>query len=544
MAKFQEVRGFLTTEGSLNHGHLDQLEQSTAQSRRSRSSTIDSFSAPDPDEDGISVPLDPKGVWFQWKTLWAYTGPGILMSVAFVDPGNLEADLQAGAYTGYQLVWVLAISTLLGLFMQCLSAKIGVVTGKHLATLCREEYPWYISYVLWIMMEVAIIGSDVQEVMGTAIALGLLFGLPLWIGCVITVLDAFVFLGLKSFGIRSLEVFFMSLVAVMSVAFCGNFSINLPRPQELLQGFVPSMQSYAAPTAIGLMGAVVMPHNIFLHSALVLTRGTQRHFPSQVQQSLKYTYIDASLALAFSFIINLAVIGCFSHNFFNVTCAQAVVPSACVPHRLETVLTEKYGQCSSMSGHGSCQKVGLTVAGDVLEGSLGSTAKYIWAVGLLASGQSSTMTGAYAGQFVFEGFLKTNIPKWSRVLLTRCIALIPALFVAVSSSRNPYATDGLQQWLNILQSFQLPFALFPLLFILKNKKVMKEYAIGCAMAVILAAIILLLLVANVYIVTTSIPHIPDPHFVWILSAIYILIISMLVCYTFKGERTVALYSNI
>eukprot|EP00638_Chattonella_subsalsa_P000724 CAMPEP_0117737904 /NCGR_PEP_ID=MMETSP0947-20121206/2804_1 /TAXON_ID=44440 /ORGANISM="Chattonella subsalsa, Strain CCMP2191" /LENGTH=518 /DNA_ID=CAMNT_0005553477 /DNA_START=164 /DNA_END=1720 /DNA_ORIENTATION=+ len=466
---------------------------------------MDTFSAPEM-EDGITVPLDPEGVWFQWRTLFAYIGPGILMSIAFVDPGNLEADLQAGAYTGYQLVWVLFLSTALGLFMQCLAAKIGVVTGRHLAELCREEYPWYIYYPLWLMVEIAIVGSDIQEVMGTALALNLLFNLPLWIGCIITVLDAFLFLGLKGFGVRSLEAFFMSLVAVMSISFFINFSIDAPPAVDVFEGFIPFMEPYAYSTAIGLLGSVVMPHNIFLHSALVLTRSLDRESPARVRQSLKYTYLDSTFALFVSFLINLAVIGCFAYNFFDHDCATGETMAACVcDHTNEAAAYAKYGHCDNILGKGHCQEVGLSQAGEVLGMALGPTAKLVWAIGLLASGQSSTMTGAYAGQFVFEGFLRTNIPKWLRVLVTRCIALIPALFVAVASSSDPVLSDTLQQWLNILQSVQLPFALLPLLFILANRKVMGEYAIGNGMWCTVTTIIIILLSCNVYIIITSIP---------------------------------------
>ncbi|CEG42329.1 metal ion (mn2-iron) transporter family [Plasmopara halstedii] len=416
---------------------------------------------------------------FSWRTLWVYAGPGWLMSVAYVDPGNLESDLQAGAYAGYQLTWVLFGATVMGLFLQVLAARLGVVTGKNLAEMCTCVYPRWASVTLWIMTEIAIVASDVQEVLGSSIAFQVLFGFPLWIGCLITGFDTFTFLLLHRYGIRKLEAFFVSLILVMLVCFCANLVRGEVASVDILGGFVPRVDRYAVTQAVGILGAVIMPHNIFLHSALVQTRQVNRHDGRNVREANKYFAIESTLALFVSFLINLAVLAVFAKGFFSSDCTASYetngINTACVPTAIVDGVT--YGSCQLASGGtGMCQEIGLSRAGVALSGMLGEYADTIWAIGLLAAGQSATMTGTYAGQFVMEGFLQLHLSPWKRVALTRCVSLVPAMTVAILSQRNPADSDHMDELLNVLQSIQLPFALLPVLTFTSSPAIMGDFA--------------------------------------------------------------------
>eukprot|EP00466_Bigelowiella_natans_P017230 jgi/Bigna1/58316/fgenesh1_pm.73_\ len=386
----------------------------------------------------VEIPEAKSDVRFSFKTLWAYTGPGWLMSMAYLDPGNLEADLQQGAYCGYQILWVLFWSTALGWVLQVMAATLGVVTGRDLATHCRLSFSRPVSIALWIMTEIAIIGSDIQEVVGSAIAFKLLFGLPLWAGTLITGLDTFTFLGFHYFGIRKLEAFFCSLILVMCICFFINWGVAGTRTEDFLFGWVvPTLNDYAVLQAVATLGAVIMPHNIYLHSALVLSRKIDRSNPGKVREAIKYNAIESAVALLVSFFINAAIVVTFARGFFDL-----------------------------------CSEIGLGSAGSALEKFLGSSAKYIWGCGLLASGQASTMTGTYAGQFVMQGFLDIRVAAWLRTMITRCVALGPAILVALATAHDPNLSDQIGEWLNILQSVQLPFALLPVLILTSAPSVM------------------------------------------------------------------------
>eukprot|EP00486_Rosalina_sp_Unknown_P002978 CAMPEP_0201568470 /NCGR_PEP_ID=MMETSP0190_2-20130828/9564_1 /ASSEMBLY_ACC=CAM_ASM_000263 /TAXON_ID=37353 /ORGANISM="Rosalina sp." /LENGTH=405 /DNA_ID=CAMNT_0047989629 /DNA_START=47 /DNA_END=1261 /DNA_ORIENTATION=- len=317
---------------------------------------------------------------FSFGRLWAYTGPGWLMSIAYLDPGNLESDLQAGAVAGYQLIWVLWWSTVLGWLIQTLSARLGVVTGRHLAQVCRYEYGKPVALILWIMTELAIIGSDIQEVVGSAVAFQVLFGWPLWVGCLLTAIDAFTFLLLSKLGMRVLEAFFCSLIFIMAVTFAIEFGIGKPSMSEIAEGWgLPLCDEDNIEQAVGIVGAVIMPHNLFLHSALVQTRSLRRDNKAAVREGNYYFTIEGGMSLFVSFFINLFIVAVFAKGFHG---------------------TEDAGD------------IGLKSAGDNLEQRFGSFAKYMWGVGLLAAGQASTMTGTFAGQYAMAGFLEINWEPW------------------------------------------------------------------------------------------------------------------------------------
>ncbi|KAK9049746.1 hypothetical protein SSX86_031285, partial [Deinandra increscens subsp. villosa] len=388
---------------------------------------------------------------FSWRKLWLFTGPGFLMSIAFLDPGNLEGDLQAGAIAGYSLLWLLLWATAIGLLVQLLSARLGVATGRHLAELCREEYPNWAGKLLWIMAELALIGADIQEVIGSAIALKILTNgfLPLWAGVLITAFDCFIFLFLENYGVRKLEALFAVLIAVMAISFAWMFGETKPNAKELLVGLVvPKLNSRTIQQAVGVVGCIIMPHNVFLHSALVQSREVDPRKTGRVREAIRYYSIESTIALAVSFVINLFVTTVFAKAFFGTAIADTI---------------------------------GLGNAGQFLEERFGGglvPILYIWAIGLLAAGQSSTITGTYAGQFIMGGFLDLRLKKWARALITRSCAIVPTLIVALIFDSSEDTLDVLNEWLNVLQSIQIPFALIPLLCLVAKEDLMGVFAIG------------------------------------------------------------------
>ncbi|KAG1368601.1 Metal transporter Nramp2 [Cocos nucifera] len=393
---------------------------------------------------------------FSWRKLWLFTGPGFLMSIAFLDPGNLEGDLQAGAIAGYSLLWLLFWATAMGLLIQMLSARLGVATGKHLAELCREEYPGWARLALWFMAEVAMIGADIQEVIGSAIAIKILSRgvLPLWAGVVITAMDCFMFLFLENYGVRKLEAVFAFLIATMAFSFAWMCGETRPSGKELLIGvLVPKLSSKTIRQAVGVVGCVIMPHNVFLHSALVQSRKIDPSKEICVQEALNYYSIESTLALIVSFTINLFVTTVFAKGFYGTKEANSI---------------------------------GLENAGQFLQEKYGGglfPILYIWGIGLLAAGQSSTITGTYAGQFIMGGFLNLRLKKWIRALITRSFAIVPTIIVALFFNTSDSALDILNEWLNVLQSVQIPFALIPLLTLVSKEHLMGVFKIGSTIQV-------------------------------------------------------------
>nr|XP_043636442.1 metal transporter Nramp2-like [Erigeron canadensis] len=409
---------------------------------------------------------------FSLKTLWLFTGPGFLMSIAFLDPGNLEGDLQAGAIAGYSLLWLLMWATGMGLLIQLLSARIGVATGKHLSELCREEYPKWAGLVLWVMAEIALIGADIQEVIGSAIALQILSNgvLPIWVGVVITASDCFMFLLLENYGVRNLEAVFAVLISTMGLSFAWMFADAQPSGKELLIGLlVPKLSSRTIRQAVGVVGCVIMPHNVFLHSALVQSRKVDPTKKGRVQEAINYYTIESSAALFVSFLINVFVTTVFAKGFYGTKQADSI---------------------------------GLVNAGQYLEKKYGGgfmPVLYIWGVGLLAAGQSSTITGTYAGQFIMGGFLNLRLKKWLRALITRSCAIVPTMIVALVFNKSEASLDVLNEWLNVLQSIQIPFALIPLLTLVSKEEVMGVFKIGRTLERVAWSVAGLVMVINGYL---------------------------------------------
>ncbi|CAG9766929.1 unnamed protein product [Ceutorhynchus assimilis] len=478
---------------------------------------------------------------FSFRKLWAFCGPGFLMSIAFLDPGNIESDLQCGTIVAYKLLWVLLWATVLGLLMQRLSARLGVVTGLHMAELCYRQYKKVPRILLWLMMEVAIIGSDMQEVIGTAIAIYLLSNkrVPLYAGVLITILDTFTFLFIDNYGLRKLEAFFVLLISIMTVTFGYEYGASKPDQVEVVKGlFYPwceNCDNRAVLQAVGIIGAIIMPHNFYLHSALVKSREIDRTKSEKVREANLYYFVECCIAIFVSLFINIFVLAVFAHGLYNKTneevyetCLQYPSIDASVfphtgPEAKELVDSDMYN------------------GGIFLGCTYGLAAMYIWAVGLLAAGQSSTMTGTYAGQFVMEGFLNLKWPKWKRVLFTRSVAIIPTFCVAFFATIDKLT--NFNDVLNALMSVQLPFATIPLIAFTSSTKIMGEFTNGLWNKIMSISVSLFIIAINTYLVVDTII---DNHLHWsILATIGIvgvfyfifciyLILHMIIC---MGNKT-------
>uniref|UniRef100_A0A4W4G7M1 Solute carrier family 11 member 2 n=1 Tax=Electrophorus electricus TaxID=8005 RepID=A0A4W4G7M1_ELEEL len=461
-------------------------------------------------DEKIPVPENVTQV-FSFRKLWAFTGPGFLMSIAYLDPGNIESDLQSGAKAGFKLLWVLLGATIIGLLLQRLAARLGVVTGMHLAEVCNRQYPTVPRIILWLMVEFAIIGSDMQEVIGCAIAFNLLSvgRIPLWAGVLITIIDTFVFLFLDKYGLRKLEAFFGFLITIMALSFGYEYVQVAPDQAEVLKGmFVPYCKGCGPvqlEQAVGIVGAVIMPHNIYLHSALVKSRDIDRHNKKEVKEANKYFFIESSVALFVSFLINVFVVAVFAEAFYGKTNME--VNQQC--NKTGSAHTDLFPL------NNETLQVDIYKGGVVLGCFFGPAALYIWAIGILAAGQSSTMTGTYSGQFVMEGFLNLRWSRFARVLLTRSIAIFPTLLVAVF--QDVQHLTGMNDFLNVLQSMQLPFALIPILTFTSLASIMNDFANGLMWKIGGGVTILLVCAINMYFVVVYVTAL-NSTLLYVLSA--------------------------
>ncbi|XP_075145215.1 solute carrier family member malvolio isoform X2 [Haematobia irritans] len=450
-------------------------------------------------DEKVLIPQTDK-LGFSWRKLWAFTGPGFLMSIAYLDPGNIESDLQSGAAAKYKILWVLLWATVLGLLMQRLAARLGVVTGLHLAEMCFRQYKKIPRFILWIMIEIAIIGSDMQEVIGTAIAIYLLSNkvVPLWGGVLITIVDTFTFLFLDKYGLRKLEFLFGLLITIMAVTFGYEYIVSAPNQGEVLEGmFVPwckDCDSQVLLQAVGIVGAVIMPHNLYLHSALVKSRDVDRRQPTKVREANFYFFIEASVALFVSFIINLFVVAVFAHGMYGKTNADVLQMCEDKPMYEDAIV--------SFGNNTEIVDADLYKGGLFLGCTFGAVAMYIWGVGILAAGQSSTMTGTYAGQFSMEGFLNLQWPRWRRVLFTRLIAIIPTFFLAFFSRMEDLT--NMNDILNAVMSLQLPFAAIPTIAFTSCTAIMGEFVNGIGNKIVSILLTILVIAVNLYFVVTQV----------------------------------------
>lgn len=410
---------------------------------------------------------------FSWRKLWAFTGPGFLMSIAYLDPGNIESDLQSGTVAQYKLLWLLVWSTIFGLFVQILSARLGTVTGLHMAELCYIKFPKLPRILLWIMSEIAIIGSDMQEVIGTAIALYLLSNgrIRIWAGVLITILDTFTFLFIDKYGLRKLEAFFGFLITTMAITFGYEFFTVGPQTKSLISGLIipycNNCNAKALTQAVGIIGAIIMPHNLYLHSALVKSRKVDRTKELEVREANFYVAIESTIALGVSLFINIMVTSVFAIGLYNKTNYQ--VHNVCLSGPQSDIIDPNTFPINNETVDADLYKAGV-----YLGCAFGLPALYIWAIGIFAAGQSSTMTGTYAGQFVMEGFLSIKWARWKRVLLTRSLAIAPTLSLALSLDTITDLT-GMNDMLNVLMAMMLPFALIPLMIFSSSERVMGKF---------------------------------------------------------------------
>ncbi|MFZ4621145.1 MAG: Nramp family divalent metal transporter [Bacteroidota bacterium] len=380
----------------------------------------------------------PKNVGL-FKRLFAFAGPAYLVSVGYMDPGNWATDLEGGARFGYQLLWVLVMSNMMAILLQTLSARMGIVAGRDLAQACREYYSKKVSYVLWILCEIAIAACDLAEVLGTAIGLNLLFDIPLLYGVIITGFDTMLFLVIQQFGIRKMEAFIIMLVSTIGVCFGIELFFAKPALNEIAGGLIPQLSSESLYVAIGILGATVMPHNLYLHSALVQTRSVEQTSEGK-KLACKYNFIDTAVALNAALFVNAAILILAASAFF----------------KNNIVVTE------------------IQQAHQLLNPLLGTTlASSLFAIALISAGQSSTLTGTLAGQIVMEGFIQFKMRPWLRRLITRLIAIVPAVVViSLKGDKGSYDLLILSQ---VVLSMQLPFAVVPLIKYTSDKSKMGEF---------------------------------------------------------------------
>ncbi|MGN6436746.1 MAG: Nramp family divalent metal transporter [Agriterribacter sp.] len=402
----------------------------------------------------------------KWKRIAAFLGPAYLVGVGYMDPGNWATDLAGGSKFGYTLIWVLLMSNIMALLLQSLSARLGIVRGRDLAQANRETYPKYINFILYLLAEVAIAATDLAEVLGMAIGLHLLTGLPLMWGVAITALDTFLLLFLQRMGMRVMEAFIITLIAVISFSFLIEIILARPSLPEVASGLIPSLpNNEALYIAIGIIGATVMPHNLYLHSSLVQTRKIKRDEKS-IRFALKMSVIDSTVALNLAFLVNAAILVLAAATFFKT--GRTEVAQLEEAHQLLTPL---------------------------LGSNLAST---LFAVALIAAGQSSTITGTLAGQIVMEGYLRIRINPILRRLLTRMIAIVPALIVI--GIYGDQELDALLILSQVILSLQLGFAVIPLIHFVSDKKTMGAFAIKPIVKILAWAIATVLVYLNIRMV--------------------------------------------
>src|SRR3954471_9749100 len=381
------------------------------------------------------------------RRLLAFLGPGYLVAVGYMDPGNWATDLAAGSAYGYTLLSAVLLSSLMAVLLQSLSARLGIATGRDLAQACRAHYPPAVNLTLWAVCELAIIACDVAEVIGTAIALQLLFGLPLVIGAALTAADVLLILLLQQRGFRQLEAFVIALITIVAACFAVELFLAGPAPAAVAAGLLPSPAIVTNPgmlyVAIGILGATVMPHNLYLHSAIVQTRAWAPTRAAK-REAIRFATIDSTLALGLAFFVNAAILTLAAAAFH--TTGQTEVAEIQDAYRL---LAPPLG-------------AGLSSP--------------LFALALLASGQNSTVTATLAGQIVMEGFLRLRLPPWARRLLTRSIAIVPVLFVAAFYGES--GTARLLVLSQVVLSMQLPFAVIPLVRFVTDKGKMGSFVVS------------------------------------------------------------------
>ena len=444
-----------------------------------------------------SVLVPTKGSWL--RRFLAFGGPAFLVSVGYMDPGNWGTDLAGGSKYGYALLWVIFVSNLMAQFLQILCARLGLVTRKDLAMASRDYYKRPAAIALWILCEIAIIACDLAEVVGSAVALNLLFGIPLELGVLITGLDVLLLLGFMKFGFRKIEAIVFTLVATVFMCFAYEMAVSQPNWPAALKGtFLPSIPGKdALIISLGILGATVMPHNLYLHSSIVQTRKLGVEAGS-LKESIKFNTIDTVIALSLAFFVNAAIL---------ILAASVFHKSGIVVEELE-------------QGH------------QLLKSSLGAGAATVFAIALLASGQSSTITGTLAGQIVMEGFMRWRIKPWIRRLITRTLAIIPAIIIIhLSGGKNTVQLLVISQ---VVLSMQLPFAIFPLMMVTSDRKRMGEFVNATWVKIVGYSICFVIGALNIYLLVDKLGAL------WVsLGAVIAVAFGLYVQFIYKSKDGVA-----
>ncbi|WP_420872707.1 Nramp family divalent metal transporter [Paenibacillus ehimensis] len=413
-----------------------------------------------------SLKIPTSGSWI--KKFLAFAGPGYLVAVGYMDPGNWATDIAGGSLFGYSLLSVILISNLMAILLQALAGKLGIVTGRDLAQACRDHYSKPVSMMLWVLCELAIAACDLAEVIGSAIALQLLFGIPLLYGVMITVLDVLLVLLLQNKGFRYIETLVIVLIATIGACFAVEIFLSKPDIGGIARGFVPTAEIVTNPAmlyiAIGILGATVMPHNLYLHSSVVQTRQFEQTTAGK-RQAIKYATWDSTIALFFALFINAAILILSAATFHRAGLTEVAE------------INDAYQLLTPLLG---------TALGSILFG-----------VALLASGQNSTLTGTLAGQIVMEGFLNFRMPSWLRRLITRLIAIIPAVIVTAIAGES--GTAKLLILSQVILSFQLSFAVIPLVKFTSDKKKMGEFVNAPWLTLLSWIVAIFIAVLNIYL---------------------------------------------
>ena len=405
-----------------------------------------------------------------WRKFLAFLGPGYLVAVGYMDPGNWATSLAGGAQFGYALLFIALLSNIMAIILQSLCARLAIATGRDLAQACRDAYPRWVSWPLWALAELAICATDLAEVIGTAIALNLLFGIPLEIGVIITALDVFVILWLQNKGFRWIEAFIITLLGVIAVCFAIQIALADPNWGQVIRGFAPTTDIVTNPNmlflALGIIGATVMPHNLYLHSGIVQTRAFGETLPEK-REALKYATIDSTVALMFALVVNASILILAAATFHKT--GQTDVAELGRAHELLAPL------------------LGLSIA------------PMLFAIALLCCGLNSTVTATMAGQIVMEGFIDIKLPAWLRRLVTRLVAIIPAIIVTWIYGEGE--TAKLLILSQVVLSFQLPFAIVPLVMFTASKAKMGDMLAPKWLTVIAALVALIIIVLNIKVLS-------------------------------------------
>lgn len=421
----------------------------------------------------------------KWRKILAFLGPAYLVSVGYMDPGNWATDIAGGSQFGYALIWVLLMSNLMALLLQSLATRLGIVRGLDLAQASREAYPPIVNFILYILAEIAIAACDLAEVLGMAIGLQLLFGIPMIWGVSITVFDSFLLLFLLNKGIRKMEAFIIGLIVIIGLSFFLEMFFAKPDMGAVLNGLIPSLPGDGALyIAIGIIGATVMPHNLYLHSSLVQTRKI-KHTKKGIMQALKFNFIDSVIALNFAFFVNAAILILAAAVFYK---------------------------------NGMYEVAEIQDAHKLLQPLLGTEwAPILFALALIAAGQSSTITGTLAGQIIMEGYLNLRIQPWVRRLLTRIIAIIPALITVIY-----FGEEYIGQLLVLSQvvlSLQLGFAIIPLIHFVSDKKLMQGFHIKILMRIASWLITIIIILLNAKLIMDEVKMwlgtASSPIYIWL-----------------------------